>query len=219
MGRALRYIAPGVPHHVTQRGNRGQQVFFCDADYQRYLEWLAGYSERYGLAVAAYCLMPNHVHLVVIPGDERAIPAVLAPLHARYAARLNHREGHSGHLWHNRYFSCVLDDLHYYRATRYVERNPVRARLVQQAADWPWSSARSHSTGSPDPVLSAAAVLPEVEDWSAWLAIDQEAAEETALRRATLSGAPCGDAEFVQAMEARAGRPLLPRPRGRPRAT
>ena len=193
MPRGRRIIFPGVPHHVTQRGNRREQVFFCDADRTAYLAWLHEYTRDHGVAVLAYCLMPNHVHLVAVPSDEDALHRVLRPLHTRYAQRVNRAFGWQGHVWQGRFFASALDEAHLWAAIRYVERNPVRARLVESAEDYPWSSASSHCGLWRDPLLSV----------------------ET-LRQHAARGLPCGSDTFIDGLEARSGRSLRSRPRGRP---
>ena len=153
MPRAARFVLPGVPHHVTQRGNRRGQVFFSDADRRAYLAWLHADAQRHGLEVLAYCLMSNHVHLVVVPAGPRSMEHALRHLHMRYAQRLNRMKGWKGHLWQGRYFSAPLDEPYFWTAIRYVERNPVRAGLVARAEDFPWSSARAHCESAWDPLL------------------------------------------------------------------
>ena len=144
MPRMARVVIPGVPHHVTQRGNRGEEVFFCDDDRRRYLDLLAKYGAKHGLAVHAYCLMTNHVHLVVVPETAESLAAALKPLHLRHAQELNHRLNISGILWQGRFHSTPLDERHFWAAVRYVERNPVRTGMVEHAWDYPWSSAAAH---------------------------------------------------------------------------
>ena len=131
MPRLARVVIPGEPHHVTQRGNRRQETFFSDEDYEAYLDLMAEWCEREGVEVWAYCLMPNHVHLVAVPSSEDALRRGIAEAHRRYSRRINFREGWRGHLWQGRFASFPMDDAHLYLATRYVELNPVRARLVR----------------------------------------------------------------------------------------
>lgn len=216
MPRHARVVVPGLPHHVTQRGNRGLDVFPDAVAYRRFVDWLADYSRRYELAVSAYCLMPNHFHLVVTPGAADALGLGMRALLGRYAQWLNHAAGTSGHVWQGRYYACPLDETHLYCAVRYVEQNPVRARLAAAAEEWPWSSAAAHCRAAPDPILADDATLPDVADWRAWLA-DTVDADDDLLRHRTKSGMPAGDERFVAGLERAAGRSLVVRPVGRPK--
>ena len=213
MPRIARVVVPGLPHHVTQRGNRRADVFLCDRDRRRYLSMLAGYKARYGLRVWAYCLMTNHVHFVAVPDAADSLGRTLRDTHQAYASWLNRRLGESGHLWQGRFFSCVLDDAHLWAAVRYVERNAVRAGLVARAEDWPWSSAAAHCGLRGDPLLSPVEMPWLVADWSAYLGEEDEA-EREAIRQQTRTGRPCGSGAFLDHLASTRGRILRPRKRG-----
>jgi len=213
MPRIARVVAPGLPHHVTQRGNRRADVFFDKPDRRRYLSLLAAYAERHGVAIWAYCLMSNHVHFVAVPAEGESLGRTYRDTHQAYAAWLNRKMGQSGHLWQGRFFSCVLDDPHLWAAARYVERNPVRAGLVTRAEDWPWSSAAAHCGRREDPLLSPIEMPWPVPDWSAYLR-DEDEAETTAIRRQTCTGRPWGGDGFIKTLESSLGRILHPRKRG-----
>jgi len=218
--RLARVVCAGSPHHVTQRGNRRVQVFFSDWDRREYLNLLGVYARRHGLAVLAYCLMPNHVHLIVVPQDEKTLQRVMKPLHMRHAQRLNRNSGGSGIVWQGRYFSSVLDEAYLWNAIRYVERNPVRARMEDRAETYPWSSAAAHCGLRADTLLTTsvdwARYLAAISDWSAWLAAGDEQAAMVVIRRNTGKGLPCGSPAFVEALEVSSGRSLTHRPQGRP---
>lgn len=220
MPRTARFVYPGVPHHVTQRGNRRGQVFYSDIDYRAYLAWLREYAEAQGVAVLAYCLMSNHVHLVVEPGGRDSLQRMLRQLHVRYAQCLNRRHEWKGHVFQGRYFSSVLDDSYFWSAIRYVELNPVRAGMVARAESYPWSSAAAHCGLRDDPVLGASArwehQFKGIGDWSAWLSQGIEPEKLGVLRALTSRGLPCGSPGFIESLEASSGRRLHPRPRGRP---
>jgi putative transposase len=188
-----------VAHHVTQRGTDRQIVFYTRRDRQVYLGLLKEHSLRAGLAVLAYCLMPNHVHLIVIPNEEDTLAVALRRTHGRYAQYLNARRQRSGHLWQNRFFSCPLDWSHLWTALRYVERNPVRAGLVDQAEEYAWSSAKCHLGGQNRPQLVDMAFWAEAggaERWKALLASSDERWEMRLLERSTYAGKPLGSKEF-----------------------
>ena len=218
MARLARVVVPGIPYHVTHRGNRRQDIFFSPADRQVYRAWLTEYGAEFGLEVWAYCLMSNHVHLLVVPRRGDSLARAIGQTHMRHARRINAAGGWSGHLWEHRFFSTALDDGHLWAAARYIERNPVRAGLVAQAEDYPWSSARGHVLGERDPLLSPCRPFPnerEVGDWAAWLAATPDERMEDVIRRNTRTGRPCGSESFVSGIGQLLGRVLTLQKRGR----
>jgi REP-associated tyrosine transposase len=220
MARIARVVLPGTPHHVTQRGNNSQDVFFDDVDRETYLHYLREQSEAYGLLVVGYCLMRNHVHLVVVPRGAESLATGVGRTHYRYAQHVNRRHERSGHLWQNRYFSCVMDDGHAVAALLYVERNPVRAGLVERPWDYRWSSAGAHvGRGDPSGVI-------DVDLWwdhwtpQGWRSSLEAPPDELLLetiRRCTSCGRPFGAEGFVRDLEAALGRRLKARHVGRPK--
>lgn len=219
MARIARVVVPGVPHHITQRGNRGQEVFFREEDYARYLDLMADWCDRCGVSVWAYCLMPNHVHLIAVPSDETGLARAVGEAHRRYTRHVNAREGWTGFLWQGRFASYPMDEAHLLAAARYVERNPVAAGLVRRALDYRWSSARAHLAGRNDALVEAAPLLARMPDWAAFLRAADDAKAEAeaahAIERHLTTGRPCGDKRFVAGLEKRLGRPLAPAKRGR----
>jgi putative transposase len=216
MARLARLVVPGLPHHVTQRGNRRHKTFFEEGDYALYLDLLSASSRRASTEVWAYCLMPNHVHMVVVPSDEDGLRRTFADLHRRYTGYVNARARTTGHLWQGRYGSVILDENHLFNAVRYVTLNPVRAGLAARARDWPWSSARAHLAGVDDSVVTVAPVLERVGDVAAFLSEPcDERAGYAALRRGETIGRPIGDDAWLRSLEARTGRTLAPGRRGR----
>jgi len=215
MARLARAVAAGAPHHVTQRGNRRQQTFFCDEDYIAYRSFLAEGCRSAGVEVWGYCLMPNHVHLILTPSDPDGLRVALGEAHRRYSRQVNFREGWRGYLWQGRFASAAMDEDHLLACARYVELNPVRAGLVARAQDWPWSSARAHLDGRDDSLVSARPLLDRVSDWPDLLASGLSDDEHAALRRGERTGRPLGSPAFVDDLERRLGRPLAPRKPGR----
>jgi len=192
MPRVARIVAPGSPHHVTQRGSRREPVFFDDADRQKYLMLLMECKDKYGPDVWACCLMTNHVHLVAVPRRAEALARALRDTHQAYAAWMNRRLRVSGHLRQERFYSTALDESHLWAAVAYVERNPVRAGMVERAEQHPWSSAAARCGQRSDPLLAADWPPGGVQiDWSAWLAREQPAEELQAIRGRTMTGRPC----------------------------
>ena len=220
MTRAARAVAVGIPHHVVQRGNNRQDVFFVDEDRQRYLDLLQAKSQQYGLAVHAYCLMTNHVHLVVVPLNQEALAKGVGRTHFFYARYVNQLHGRSGHLWQNRFFSCPLDETHYGRTVAYVERNPVRARVVRRAWRYGWSSAEAHvNVKDPLGLLDLSGWRPRDggERWKAQLQAPEDDAFVDRLRSRSFKGLPLGGDSFVSKLETKLGRRLRTAPVGRPR--
>jgi REP-associated tyrosine transposase len=219
MPRIARAVFANVPHHVTQRGNRRGTVFFSNDDRSEYLRLLREYADRHAVDVLAYCLMPNHVHIVVVPATKSALHQVLRPLHMRHAQRINRARGWTGHLWQGRYFASALDENYVWTAIRYVERNPVRAGLARRAEEYRWSSAAAHCGPRADPVLTTdpnwQQRLKIISNWSAWLACPDEDRHLEMLRSKADKGLPCGSNEFVENLEHASGRHLKGRPQGR----
>jgi len=215
VARLARVVAPGLPHHVTQRGARRLPTFFGDADYAAYRRLLAGFCAKFQVAVWAYCLMPNHVHLILVPADAAGLSRALSEAHKRYARMVNFRSEWRGHLWQERFHSFVMDEAHLLAAARYVELNPVRAGLVAAAEQWPWSSARAHLAGRDDGLVEVGPLLDRVADWRSLLAEMPAAAEIEGLRRHGRSGRPLGPPGFVRRLESLLGRSLTPGRRGR----
>lgn len=218
MARLARLVVPGFPHHVTQRGNRNQQVFFNEEDYAFYLELVAASVRRAGTEVWAYCLMPNHVHLVMVPQDEDGLRAALGDAHRRYTQRINQRQAWQGHLWQERFHSFVMDEAHLLEAVRYIELNPVRAGLSRKPEAWRWSSARAHLDGKDDALVRVAPMLELVADWRGFLGKPSDPSPTDLLERHESTGRPLGDSDFIARLERVTGRKLKPGKPGRKKA-
>lgn len=217
MPRRARIVIPNCPHHITQRGNRQQEVFFTDADRQRFLSLLKFYADKHGLVIQAYCLMPNHIHLTAIPRTAESLASALKPLFLRYAQHVNWTQQYSGRLWQGRFFSCPLDEKHFWAAVRYVERNPVLAGIVRKPEQYPWSSAAAHCGLRNDPLLADQKELCEqVGDWAAWLSQTEDELIVDTLRKKTRTGRPAGNDSFIDRLEGMLGRILRPKKAGRP---
>jgi len=200
LARMKRVVVPGYPHHITQRGNRRQKTFFCTGDYQYYLELMAEAARTSGTEVWAYCLMPNHVHMVMVPAAEDGLRASLGEAHRRYTRYINFREGWRGHLWQERFHSFPMDEAYLLAAVRYVELNPVKAKLCRMPQDWRWSSAYAHLAGRDDRLVKVGPMLDRVADWSMYLASDGDTCDEL-LDRYSRTGRPLRDEQFVCRLE------------------
>jgi putative transposase len=211
-----RVVVPGYPHHVTQRGNRRQKIFFCDEDYKRYIKLMSKYTKKAGTEVWAYCLMPNHVHLVMVPGKEDGLRAALGEAHRRYTCFVNIREGWSGHLWQERFHSFTMEESYLLATVRYVERNPVAAGLCEFPGQWKWSSAQAHLKEENDDLVNVRPMLDRIDDWHQYLSDCCLHLEENKLiERHTQTGRPLGGDKFINSLEALTGKSLAPKKRGR----
>ena len=214
MARMPRLVVPGYPHHATQRGNRRMKTFFCDDDYRAYLELLAEAKADVGVAVWAYCLMPNHVHLVVVPEKEDSLARLFRHVHRHYSRRINFREKWKGHLWQERFHSFVMDERYLFATVRYTELNPVRAGLCERPEDWPWSSTRAHIVGCDDLAVEVKPMLDRIADWRRYLSDGASDEELHSIRRCSTTGRPGGQGSFVEQLEALTGRELRKRKPG-----
>lgn len=219
MPRVARIVVPGAPHHVTQRGNNRQDVFFVDDDRRVYLRLLAQLAAQHGLEILGYCLMTNHTHLIVIPRNAESLARAIGRTHWLYTQYVNRLHGRSGHLWQNRFYSNALDDDHALLAMRYVERNPIRARLCRIARRYRWSSAEAHCGGDDAAaILSLAPWRPLARglDWESELADPLDDKELELIRRASHTGRPLVSDRMLSKLEHALGRRLRPLPVGRP---
>lgn len=222
MTRVLYHAVCGIwgQVNITQRGNNRENIFAVDDDRAVYLDLLARHSKLAGLDIAGYCLMSNHVHIVAIPQRSDSMAVALRRAHSEYAQQWNRRHQRSGHLWQNRYYSCVLDRRGFWTALRYVERNPVRAGMVAKAEDWAWSSAREHVGQRVEGPLPL-----RLEEWrqsftpAEWPGVLEENAleEEERLRRDTRNGWVAEDADLRKDVERVMGRQARPLRSGRPK--
>jgi len=200
-------VEPGLAYHVTQRGSNRQRVFFCASDYRMYLSLLRQHASEAETRVLAYCLMTNHVHLLVVPERADSLAVLFRRVHGRYSQYVNTRRRRSGHLWQQRYFSCPLSGSHLWTALRYVEQNPCRAGIAASAGDYAWSSARAHLGLAEDKakVLDGElwAGAGGVETWRDMHTVVDLPERVLLLRRCTYAGRPFGEDEFVGRLEDR----------------
>jgi putative transposase len=217
VARIARVVVPGMPHHVTQRGNHRAAIFFGEGDYRLYARYLKEELQTARVAIMGWCLMPNHCHLILVPANETGLAEAMGRLHWRYAKFVNARAGRTGHLFQERYGSVVMDESHLVAALAYADANPVRAGLVRRPEDWPWSSARQHLGLAAGDMLDSALPPAIAQDHAAALKGYEVWPETAALRRAEIIGRPAGSASFVAQIEASLRRKLAPGKRGRPR--
>jgi putative transposase len=213
MPRRQRCVVEGLPHHATQRGVDRCSVFQFDLDRRTYLRLLGDNLAAAQVRLLGWCLMTNHVHLVVLPQLANSLALLLRRVHGRYAQYFHARAGRTGHLWQNRYFACPLAPAQAARALAYVDANPVRARMVESAVQYPWSSAAAHITGEDQAGLLDLAWWRTAglrDDWQQRLRTTERDVE---LEQSTYAGRPFGDPQSVTTIGERLGRRWT---RGRP---
>jgi putative transposase len=214
MARLARVVIPGHPHHVTQRGNGGARTFFGDDDYALYRDLLATHCRAASVEVWAWCLMPNHVHLILVPTDQDGLRSALARVHRAYAGIIQARRKRSGHFWQGRFGAVAMDEDYLAAALRYVALNPVRARLVGRAQDWRWSSTRAHLRGRDDGLTALQPIKDRFPRFADLLATEPDPDLFERLRAAESIGRPLGSDRFLARLERRTGRTLRPAKRG-----
>ncbi|MDZ7751717.1 MAG: transposase [Gammaproteobacteria bacterium] len=215
MARLARVVLSDVPHHVTQRGNGRARTFFGDADYRLYRDLLVDHGRHYGVGIWGWCLMPNHVHLILTPSDKDGLRVVLSRVHRQYAGHVHARERRTGHFWQGRFGCVAMDEAHLVAAMAYVVLNPLRARLVEKVQDWPWSSIHAYlRPGKGDGVTDVWALTPYLVAAKQIIAAGEEDARFDALRRSETIGRPIGNDAFLRRVEEQVGRTLKPGKRG-----
>lgn len=214
MGRITRISIPGIPHHVTQRGVRGIRIFDTDSDRESFLRKLRSKSEKFGLKILCWCLMPNHYHLIAVPEDQNSMTLSIGRANWAYAKDYNERTGESGRLFQGRFYSTPMDVAHCAEAIKYVLLNPVRACMVRHSWDYRWSSAR-YLTGmiSKDPLVQSRSIL-DISDWKTILTEGSHNWDH--IRNCTITGIPCGNKNFMDATSKITGLNFSPKKRGRP---
>ena len=214
MARLARVVVPGHPHHVTQRGNGRARTFFGDEDYALYRDLLASHCRAAEVEIWAWCLMPNHVHLILVPSDPDGLRRALSRAHRAYAGVIQARRKRTGHFWQGRFGAVAMDEAYLAAALRYVSLNPVRARLVERAQDWRWSSTRAHLRGKDDGLTAREPVRDIVPDFAGLLSSAPEQNLFDSLRAAESIGRPLGSDRFLARIERLTGRVLKPGKRG-----
>ena len=214
MSRIARLVIPGLPHHITQRGNGRQKVFFDEADYIIFRDLLAASCREAKVECWAFALMPNHIHAILVPKTEDGLRAALAPVHRRYAGLINARRRKTGHFWQGRYGAAVMDESHLMAAFHYILHNPVEADLATSPEKYPWSSAAAYVKGVDDGITVKGPMLSRLPDMKNFLLRDHLELDELIVRDDETIGRPRGDEKFIRSLERKTGRNLLPEKRG-----
>jgi putative transposase len=201
-------VAPYYPHHIIQRGNRRQQTFFSDDDYRLYLDLMAEWCKKHNVAIWAYCLMPNHVHIIAVPQNKDGLRRAIGEAHRRYTRAVNFRMGWRGHLWQGRFSSYPMDESYLLAAARYIELNPVKAGIVDRAELYPWSSALFHVARKEDGLVSSSLLEEMVPDWQTFLQDGNDKNQAEEMERAERTGRPVGSSSFLNKLQDTLGRDI-----------
>jgi putative transposase len=216
MARLSRITVPDLPHHVTQRGNRRQLVFVEDGDYALYRDLLAERCRANGVRCLAYCLMPNHVHLILVPSTAEGLSRAVGETHRRYSGFVNARARVTGHVFQGRFSSSAMDEAHFLAAVRYLAFNPVRAKLVQHPQDWQWSSVAAHMRGRDDELVAVKPLLDIAPEPRQLFEMSlTEAGALFDIETKSVTGRPLGGASFITDVERQLGYAVMPKKRGR----
>jgi putative transposase len=219
MPRIARIVGAGYPHHIIERGNNRERVFIDSSDYEKYLFFLSKYSEEKEAPVLAYCLMPNHIHLLVRPSKEEALAKMMQAITLCYSKYFNGENGRTGRLWECRYYSTVIDgDNYLWTVSKYIENNPLRAGMVKRPEDYPYSSAWAHIVGRKDPLLGEPLFdKSQLDEYRRFIRSDEDKKITEEIRKQTRLGKPLGDTEFIETLSESMGCSLSFKPKGRPR--
>jgi putative transposase len=225
MARQPRLVLPNQPHYIIQRGNDNQPIFRDDEDPQRFHDWLRESAKFYHVAIHAYVLMPNHLHLLATPSDEEGLAAMMQKVGRLYVPWFNNKYGRSGTLFQGRFRTSVIDpDAYFLACMLYIELNPLRGQLAFDPLDYPWSSYAHHAGVRPDPLITDHAKYWELGNTpfqreAAYIELAQQGMsgqELDTINAAVLKGAPLGSHQFKVELEHKTKRQILPAKRGRP---
>jgi putative transposase len=205
MPRRSRLVIPGLPHHITQRGCRRQDIFFTDLDRDVYLGLLNENGAKYGVDLLTFTLMTNHVHHLMVPQKKDSLQWTLQMTHKRYAEYINAREGWTGHLWQSRFYSSPVDNDYFWVTVRYILQNPVKAGMVRHARDYRWSNAGYLCRGEINPHVTSdekwSSLLSTQRNWTEWLSTEEDPQKIAELKRSTLRDLPTGSDQFLDRLE------------------
>jgi putative transposase len=207
MARIARVVVPGLPHHITQRGNRRQDVFFQESDYKEYLSLMRKHCDANGVEIWGYCLMSNHIHLIAVPEEPDSLARGIGEAHRRYTRMINFREKWRGYLWQGRFASSPMNEHYLHTAMRYIELNPVRAKMVEKPWQYKWSSANAHIKDRKDDLITPTISL-QTKNWKKYLLEGMNEEEVEHIQYSERTGRPLGDEAFLEFVEGITGREL-----------
>ena len=215
MARQARITLSNSPHHITQRGNRGEPVFFEKSDFQSYLSILQEQCERFSVKILSYCLLPNQIHLLAVPQDGDLLARAIGETHRRYTNMINKRMEWRGHLFQDRFFSYVCDEQYSLRAMSFIENMPVVSGIAPTPENYLWSSAKERIKVAQGSFLQQPKNFHAVQDWSAFLERPMDPKELRSIEIHLQTGRPRGNDTFLDMIEQKIGRSVRPQKRGR----
>lgn len=215
MARQARIVLPNTLHHITQRGNRGDNVFLQKEDYRTYLDILKEQCDRFNVSIYSYCLLPNQIHLILEPKEAELMARAVGETHRRYTNHVNARENWSGHLFQNRFFSYAMDEQHGLRAARFIESLPVTLKIAPKPENYLWSSAKSRIKIASNNFLKNFQSFHSVQNWESYLARPMDPKEMNQIQLHLQTGRPRGSDLFLDNIEREIDRPVRPQKRGR----
>ena len=221
MPRIARAVGIDLPHHITQRGNYRQQIFEDDTNFQKYLSFLQTESMRYKVDILAYCLMPNHVHFIAVPRLPESLGNMFKYVNMKYSQYFNKKKGEHGHLFQGRFFSSIMDERYTIACARYIERNPVRAKMVKNAWLWKWSSSKAHCGIEKKDNLAVKKLFSYIDvreyEWMEFIKQEDNPEEVATIKKQTMRGRPIAGSNFTEKLEEKLKRALIVKTKGRPK--
>lgn len=218
MARQARVTLAGIPHHVSQRGNRGEPVFFEKADFESYRAFMAAQCAEHNIEIWAYCLLPNQIHLIAQPHRPDDLARAIGEAHRRYTCYINEKKAWRGHLFQDRFDSYAMDEGALTDAAHFIETLPVMARIAPKAGNYLWSSAKAHLQNRDDSfVVPQKPLLDRVSDWEAFLSMPLPRKIMDDIARHLQTGRPRGGNHFLNDVEQTLGRRVRALPVGRPK--
>ena len=216
MARRARVVVPNCPHHITQRGNRREKIFFQEGDELKYLEIMSVQLARYNIECWSYCLMPNHVHFILVPKDENSLARAVGEAHRRYTQFVGFRDKWRGHLFQGRFYSVAMDEAHLMAAFRYVALNPVKAKLCVKAKDWQFSSTYAIVNKKSDKYVNVESANQRINNFTKFITRENNVESQlwAQIRAHEFTGRPVGAKEWLARLDAQMDGKVLPKKRG-----
>lgn len=215
MARQARIVIPDTPHHIMQKSMEGAPIFVAKEDFQTYCDILREQCTSAGVMILSYCLMPNQIHLLVMPKDDKALSAAIGETHRQYTNYRNGKQEDKGTFFQNRFYSYPMDESCMLKAAAFIEKLPVMAMIAPKAENYIWSSACAHIKGRADRVMNRKPLLHIIPEWESFIALDLPAVELNEIQSHLSTGRPRGNENFLDAVEEMIGRPVRAGKRGR----
>jgi len=215
MARQARIIVPNSPHHISQRGNRGESIFFEKEDFSNYLELIQKNLNDFKIDLLSFCLLPNQIHLLMEPKHKDDLSRCIGETNRQYTRYINQKKNWTGHLFQNRFFSYAMDDQHALRAARFIETLPVTAKITEKPQNYLWSSAKYRIKTIENSPIKPFNMFHLDQNWEDFLGRIMDTEELKKIQTHLQTGRPRGNTLFLDTVEQQIGRPVRPQKRGR----